>query len=414
MLIIAPNHQNALIDALALVCNTPFQHVFMARADIFKGKRMVKFLTYLNIMPIYRIRDGIENVKRNDEVFDKTTQVIHNRNNPLVLFAEGNHGDKRRLRPLVKGLFRIAFQAQDKYGAGKGVKIVPMGIDYGHYQNFRSTLYMNMGEPIEVSDFYPEYAENPVQAINRFKDVYAEKMSGLMIDIQTEEFYDLYMNMRSIYNDRMAEHLGIHEKNLASKFRADKEMITRLDKELENHPAGIQQLNELVAGYLADIKKSGLRDWILHEGATGSMKILGSLLAKIVLLPVFLFGFIHNILPYWFTGSRAANIKDPQFISSIKLVTGLLVFPVWYIIVTGILAFLSVPLWVIAVYLVSMPLTGIVAFDYFIGVKKLTGQLRFLSLPAKRKENLINQRAAILNSMDKIMHFHNNSNENSR
>jgi len=132
--ILAPNHQNALMDALAIVCNMPYQCVFLARADIFKGKRLIRLLTFMNIMPVYRIRDGIEKVKMNDAVFGKTVDVLHNKLNPLCLFAEGNHGDKRRLRPLVKGLFRIAFQAQEKYGNNPVVKIVPIGYDYGHYQ----------------------------------------------------------------------------------------------------------------------------------------------------------------------------------------------------------------------------------------------------------------------------------------
>jgi 1-acyl-sn-glycerol-3-phosphate acyltransferase len=152
-IILAPNHQNALMDAMVLVCNMPFQIVFLARADIFKGKRMARFLTFTNIMPIYRMRDGIENVKRNDEVFEKTVQVLNNKNNPLGMFAEGNHGDKRRLRPLVKGLFRIAILAQEEYGNEPGVKIVPIGIDYGHYQHFRSTLFVNIGEPTEIAPF---------------------------------------------------------------------------------------------------------------------------------------------------------------------------------------------------------------------------------------------------------------------
>jgi 1-acyl-sn-glycerol-3-phosphate acyltransferase len=215
--ILAPNHQNALMDAMVLVCNTPFQNVFLARADIFKGKRLIKFLTFANIMPIYRIRDGIENVKRNDVVFEKTLRVLHNKNYPLGLFAEGNHGDKRRLRQLVKGLFRIAFLAQEKFGDKQGVKIVPIGIDYGHYQHFRTTLFMNIGKPIEVSEFYGAYCANPVLAINQLKDAFAVALSRLMIDIQTEEYYDLYMYLREMFNDEMRTDLGIQENSLSGR-----------------------------------------------------------------------------------------------------------------------------------------------------------------------------------------------------
>ena len=41
--ILAPNHQNALMDAMILVCNTPLQNVFLARADIFKGRLLIRF-----------------------------------------------------------------------------------------------------------------------------------------------------------------------------------------------------------------------------------------------------------------------------------------------------------------------------------------------------------------------------------
>jgi 1-acyl-sn-glycerol-3-phosphate acyltransferase len=412
--IIAPNHQNALIDALALVCNTSFQPVFMARADIFRGNRLIRFLTFLNIMPIYRIRDGIENVKKNDAVFDKTTAVLHNGLNPLVLFAEGNHGDKRRLRPLVKGLFRIAFQAQEKFGTDHGVKIVPLGIDYGHYQNFRSTLLINVGDPIDVADFYQEYAENPVQAINRFKEIYAEGLSIVMIDIQTETYYDLYMNLRVIYNKRMTEQLGIPSKTLEGKFKADKEMIRRLNGELENNPNSIEQLNTMVVDYLAKVRDFRLRDWVVRKGKMSIVGLLVSAVMMLVFLPVFLFGFLHNIVPYWFTGSRGSAVKDPQFISSFKLVIGVVVFPVWYIIVSGVLAFLSLPLWLMVLYVVLMPVTGLAAFEYHTAFKKLLGRLKFSFLGKDKKENLQNQRNAIIRMIDNIMNFQIIPNENSR
>ena len=168
--ILASNHQNALIDALAFVFDAGYQPVFLTRADIFKGKFMIGLLTFLNMLPIFRIRDGIENVRKNDEVFEKSLRILHNKLNPLCLFPEGNHGDKRRLRPLVKGIFRIALMAQETYGDKPAVKIVPVGFDYSHYQKFRSTLFINYGKPIEISEFYPVWKNNPVDAINQLRD----------------------------------------------------------------------------------------------------------------------------------------------------------------------------------------------------------------------------------------------------
>jgi hypothetical protein len=142
--------------------------------------------------------------------------------------------------------------------------------------------------------------------------------------------------------------------------------------------------------------------------------ILGSAFLMIVFLPVFLFGFLHSIVPYWFTGSRVSNVKDPQFISSFKLVIGVVVFPVWYIIVSGVLAFLSLPLWLIVSYVVLLPLTGLAAFEYHTGFKKLLGRLKFNFLSKDKKENLQNQRNAIIHMTDNSMNFQIIPNENSR
>ena len=87
-------------------------------------------------MPVYRIRDGKETLSKNDEIFIRSADVLHDRKH-LCLMPEGNHGDKRRLRPLVKGLFRIAFMAQEEFKAEKGVVIIPVGLDYSHYFKIR-------------------------------------------------------------------------------------------------------------------------------------------------------------------------------------------------------------------------------------------------------------------------------------
>ena len=58
-LIFAPNHQNALMDALAVLFTHKGQPIFLARADIFKKKTVASLLYFMKILPVYRIRDEI-------------------------------------------------------------------------------------------------------------------------------------------------------------------------------------------------------------------------------------------------------------------------------------------------------------------------------------------------------------------
>ena len=76
--IFAPNHLNALMDALAVHSISPdnYATVFLARSDIFRKKVLARILRACKIMPAFRIRDGIENLGKNNEVFDKCSALL--------------------------------------------------------------------------------------------------------------------------------------------------------------------------------------------------------------------------------------------------------------------------------------------------------------------------------------------------
>ena len=50
--------------------------VFVARADIFRNKRIAKILNWLKIMPIRRMRDGASEVLKNDETENRAIETL--------------------------------------------------------------------------------------------------------------------------------------------------------------------------------------------------------------------------------------------------------------------------------------------------------------------------------------------------
>ena len=64
-IIFAPNHTNTLMDALVILAYNHGPKVFVARADIFRNRKLAKILTFMKIMPIMRQRDGISAIKKN-------------------------------------------------------------------------------------------------------------------------------------------------------------------------------------------------------------------------------------------------------------------------------------------------------------------------------------------------------------
>ncbi|MCA1746179.1 MAG: 1-acyl-sn-glycerol-3-phosphate acyltransferase, partial [Bacteroidales bacterium] len=227
--IFAPNHQNALMDALIVLFSSPGDTVFLARADLFRKKLLAKVLNSLKILPVFRIRDGVEELGKNQEIFDITVGVLH-RKHQLCIMPEGNHSDRRRLRNLGKGIFRIALKTQEKMGNQPYVKIVPVGLDFSDYVKHYQNVHIVFGKPIEVSEYWDEFEENVPRGMNLLKQRLADDMKPLMINIKTVEYYDMYLGLRTVFNERMREIMGIKGERLHDKFLADKEMIRRLDE----------------------------------------------------------------------------------------------------------------------------------------------------------------------------------------
>ena len=83
------------------------------QAFLFKKGFFAKALRFLKILPAFRIRDGYENLGQNDATFEAAREVLE-QHNALCVMPEGNQGDQRKLRPFAKGIFRIAFTAQEQ------------------------------------------------------------------------------------------------------------------------------------------------------------------------------------------------------------------------------------------------------------------------------------------------------------
>jgi len=402
--ILAANHQNALMDALAIVIRLPFQTVFMTRADIFQKPFIRKVLMYLKMLPIYRIRDGVSSLAKNEEIFDETTNILKNHFNPLFLFPEGNHGNKRRLRQLVKGLFRIAFKAQEDYKENSGVIIIPIGIDYSHYQKFRQTLFINLGQPIEVADYWKQYEKNQATGINSLRERLEEEMRKLMIDIQSEEYYNTYMGLRRLYRPFMYKRLGIKTDTLASRFDTDKVLISMLDRELEDNPENIKTIDKKFTKYASLRDKLKLRDWVFtKEKYSVTLNIL-SLIFCLILSPLFLFGLVNNLAHYFIPVKVAKGIKDTQFRSTASWGSGAVIQIFYYLLLT-VLAIIFIPYWwLVILYVISLPFSGIVALGIRNMFIKTIARLRYTLYRKKLPElkNAITLRAEIIDLLNTI------------
>jgi len=247
-IIYAPNHSNTLMDALAILAIDRKAKVFVARADIFKQPTILKFLTFLKMLPINRKRDGIGSLAKNDEINDIIIDVLRDKI-PFCILPEGTHRTKHSLMPLQKGIFRIALQANEVFGDKMPVYIVPVGIEFGHYFRFRSSLLVQIGEPINITKFVDETTElNVPQQINALRDKLTYQLQKVTLQISDDENYDailelakidggcLFSRNRNRLNDKRLRVKPAMTGVLLNRFIAAKENIKNIENSLKlNH-----------------------------------------------------------------------------------------------------------------------------------------------------------------------------------
>ena len=188
--IFAPNHTNALCDAMAILGIDRRQKVFVARADIFRDPKRAKILNWLKIMPIRRMRDGANEVLHNDETVDNAVDTLRD-GVPFCILPEGTHRPMHSLLPLGKGIFRIALRANDEFGEEKPVYIVPVGLEYGDYYHLWNSLTVNIGKPINVTEFVKQHAglERP-QLILALREELTTRMREQILGVPEDEHYE--------------------------------------------------------------------------------------------------------------------------------------------------------------------------------------------------------------------------------
>jgi len=272
--LLVSNHKNALIDPLLIATSIRRNIHFLTRASAFKIKPVYWFLSTLNMIPIYRMRDGKETLSKNEAVFNKCFDILNNKK-CLLIFPEGTHDIKRWVRPLSKGFTRITFGAIEQ-NKNLDIHIVPIGLNYTNATEFAESVSVYYGKPILANKYY---------------------------------------NKAELNNSILALKTEVHGKL--------KELTTHIES--ENYDETIKKLGNV--DFLNPIKVNKNISEISDEKLKTSSKnkkpsLLWKLLKKIVA--------INSFIPLLIYKAFLPKIKEIEFISTTKFAIGITAFPIFY------------------------------------------------------------------------------------
>lgn len=381
--IFAPNHQNALMDALAVLFTQKGQLIFLARADIFKKKFIASLMYYFKILPVYRIRDGYSSLKENDEIFNKTIDVLRNKNG-LVILPEGDHAGFRRLRQLKKGICRIAFQSEQASDYNLNIKIIPVGLEFTNYHRFRQVLTVVYGKPIEVSEYNDLYNNSPEKALNELRSRLTSEMMRIMVHIESEEDYEAIDELRSIINGRFSDNIRF------PKLFRDCVLIENLNRINTIN----QQLYRKICSLSLEVKEKtkalNLTYRLLEKKKNVAGWLIAGLVGIIISFPLYIYGCIFTLPFLTFPRLRASKIKDIQFhgtfMYGISIALALVILPLYLVLSFIIFS----PWWLAILVFLTFPFSGLFAWNYAILFRRIIGGFRIRDFIRNKNGDYLN------------------------
>ena len=400
-LIFVSNHPNALIDPALLFIALPRKVAFLAKSTLFKMPVIGYLVRTVGALPLYRQQDAGADVSKNQETFSVARELLK-KGGAIAIFPEGVSHDKPQLQPLKTGAARIALGAvsSGKNPASLDLRIVPVGLYYTEKTTFRSEALLHIGEsfpvlPVELD----EHGHPPREAVKNL----TEKIESALREVTLNAESDADIAVARIAEEVFTS-VTPHEENLAERLEFLKKFVAespseddvKLEKRLADYNKKLDRLgigSEFLA--LADFSKK----FVLKHALIRSWYL-------VLLAPFAVFGAVLHFPAYQFGKFMAySETKKGHFdmASTMKLLTGLVLMPLTWLIFAGVLYFY----FGLAPAMLSIPLSflcGYIALKTLEEIGDLNGWLNAISAFFLKREKflrLLAERRALFEKVSK-------------
>lgn len=394
-IVFAINHPTAFVDPMFLPCffwNLTSRIILTG--TMYGNKVLAWVLDSLKMIPIFRFRDGFENMRKNQEIMDDIHKQLNEGGN-IVIMAEGNRVHEKRMRPIQKGTARMVFGSYGKYRQEE-ISVVPIGINYTDALSPRSEIMLDFGKPLLMSDYKEVYEQNDRKAIKQLTQDLGKEMKKRIIHIDNKENDEWIEGVMDVCRKEKPLSMFPLAENNREPLERELALVNKL-----NHLDESEQIS-LKAQYIDYqniIKQNNLSINSIARPEQGGFL---NLLLIILSFPIYLVGYLINALPIKIADFiRDKKVKDPEYKLSVHFSAMTLLFVFYYFIIALILAIVDIP-YVGALgelgILFLFPLLGFIALQH--------GEIRERWVIARRFKNLSKKEQAKLQEMRKgILNF---------
>ena len=391
--ILAANHPTAFLEPCILACFLPAPIHFMVRADFFSTPFYAKLMRSLHLIPIHRRKHAAyKDLKQNFDLLEVMQSKLHE-NKTLMVLVEGSASVQKQLRPLQKGIARLAFGTYERYQR-RDIEIVPVSVNFDYPTRFRLTPMIVLGEPILLSDYLEQYQIHKSQTINQLMKSLTEKMRQHLIHIEDLADESLLEQLLEVYrNQYPTPRFPIFERH-----NKPLEAQIKISTAINHLPIPDKQiLTAQTTAYFSALQQLGLSDYGMST-RTHPLAWLGFLIG---LVP-FLIGYCLNFLfPVISKTVAEKKVKKIQYFIPIYWAMSSLTY-LFYFLLLLLFALFSGNIILIAAVLL-MPWLGYFAILY----QEAWGKRREIRIvqqcSAKEKKSLIEQRNHLVSYLSTIL-----------
>jgi 1-acyl-sn-glycerol-3-phosphate acyltransferase len=397
-LLVVANHPNGVVDPISVVVAAGRPIRYVAKEPIFD----VPILGWLSrgsgAIPVRRRQDVSGAAADNSGMFAAARAALAS-GGALGIFPEGISHDEPALTPLKTGAARIALGAAAE--GVRGIRIVPVGLNYREKEMFRSRALACIGDEVEWSDLEgrPESDEEAVRELtSRLEKAIRDVTVNLerWEDVALIEFAEAVWSAEFGRKDIEERHEGrIAAGNILQRLRQeDPESVSALAQALLSFELTLETLRLRPRNLDAKPSLAGMIRWVVRR-----------VLILIAGVPVVAAGTLVFVIPYAIVGFFDRRSSEPRDVrSTYKLLGGGLFYIAWIALLSVLTGWRFGPVAGLASAL-GLPLLGMATqwLRERWGYAMLDVRRFFALRRGALRENLLARRKALASELDALL-----------
>ena len=400
------NHPNNFIDSLLVGGALRRKVHYLTTAALFRHPLAARFLRACGAIPVYRKQDDPDKMDKNLGAFAACFKAFGD-GRLVAIYPEGTTHAEVRVQRIKTGAARIAL-GYEAERPGE-LQVIPVGLNFDARKSFRGRVLVSFGSPIPVTPYRDAYRADPVKAVEALTNAIQWGMEAEVVHVERIDESRLVNAVQELYRGELVRELR-EERGLAERqidlVRLSRAIVDSTHYFKRRDPARVERIWQRIQSYRAllaeyHVKDEAVRARLERTRPRQRIRLTWEAIAG---FPLFVYGATVNFLPYWIPRwvARRRSRKETDY-ATWRFLTAMLAFPLFW----------GLEIWIAArlagraaalVFALSLPISGVIAYRYWVGAGRLRSRLRFAALALTREHaarRLTTERQALIAELER-------------